>query len=97
MTLTSGRYEGFTLIEVVIALSIIAVAFTTLLEVLSYLTKEISSAEERLKDVITLDRKVKEGDLEGVSVERRDVPDYPVVREVTYRLGGVFLIRYEEK
>ncbi|MDQ7039126.1 MAG: prepilin-type N-terminal cleavage/methylation domain-containing protein [Aquificota bacterium] len=93
----SGRSEGFTLLEVVIALSVIAVAFTTLIEVLSYLGKEVERSEKTLSDLIALDRKVKEGDLQGLSVERVEVPDYPVVRGVVYRKGELFLIRYERK
>ncbi len=93
----SGRSEGFTLLEVVVALSVVAVAFIVLLEVLSYLGREMEKSERTLSDLITLDRKVKEGDLEGLRVERIEVPEYPVVRGVVYRIGNLFLVRYERK
>jgi prepilin-type N-terminal cleavage/methylation domain-containing protein len=93
----SGRYRGFTLLEVVIALSIIAIAFTTLLEVLTYLGRETQEAEVRFLRYITLDRKIKERDHEGVEVEWRDVPEYPLVREKVYRLGEVVFFRYERR
>ena len=95
MTSTCGRYEGFTLVEVVVALSIIAISFTVLIDTITSLGRETGRAEERFLKLVTLDRKVKEGDHEGVEITRTEVPDFPKAKEVVYSLEEVFLVRYE--
>jgi len=93
-----GTYKkGFTLIEVLIALSIIAVSFTFLLEMLSTSASSYGESENRFKDFLTLDRKLKEGNHEGLTVERKRVPDFPRISEVVYHYKGLFFVRFEAK
>ncbi len=97
-TLTYGTSEdGFTLLEVVIALSIIAIAFTTLLEVLSVASSKYEDSRDTFEDMVFLDRKLKEKNHEGIDVRRRELPDFPKIKEVTYSYRGIFFIRYEAK
>ncbi len=62
----SGTSErGFTLIEVLIALTVISVAFTSLLEILSTAAGGLEKAQRRFENLIVLDRKLKEGVSKG--------------------------------
>lgn len=92
---TSER--GFTLIEVVVALIIISIAFTTLLDVLSSTTRKLENSEGTFEDFITLDRKLKLGDHEGLEVKSRKLPDFPRIKEITYFYKSTFFIRYEAR
>ncbi len=97
-TLTCGRYKrGFTLIEVLIALIIIATAFTALLELLSRSRANFSDARKTFEEMVILDRKLKLGDHTDVVVNRTPVPDFPAIKEAIYSYGDVFFIRYEQK
>ncbi|WP_457600653.1 type II secretion system protein [Hydrogenivirga sp.] len=94
----SGTYKGgFTLLEVVIALTLIAVSFTTLLEVLSFATSKYEEAREVLRDMLVLDKKLKEGNHEGLIVKRKRLPDFPAIEEVIYSYKGLFFVRYEQR
>lgn len=94
----SGNSErGFTLIEVLIALTVVSVAFTVLLETLSQAMRGYRRAEETFSNMLVLDSKLKEGDHEGVKVHSKKLPDFPNMREVVYSYGDVFFIRYEVK
>jgi len=98
MTSTSGRSEGgFTLLEVLIALTVIAVAFTTLLEVLARAGAAYEEGRELFGRVLYLDRKLKERDHRDLKVKRRRLPDFPRIREVVYSYGDVYFVRYEAK
>ncbi len=92
----SGTSErGFTLIEVVVALIIISVAFTALLDILSNATRKLSHSENTFDNLLVLDRKLKLGDHEGLKIESRSLPDFPRIKEVTYSYDGIYFIRYE--
>ena len=92
----SGTSEsGFTLLEVVVALIIISVAFTVLLEFLSDSAGRLEEAERTFEGVILLDSKLKRGDHEGIEVRKRTLPDFPGIREAVYSRGDIFFVRYE--
>ncbi len=94
----SGRYSGgFTLLEVVVALTIISIAFTTLLEMISFARKKYEESRETFRTMLILDGKLKEGNHEGIEVKRERVPDFPAIEEVTYSYGGLFFVRYEKR
>ncbi len=92
-----GTCKGFTLIEVLIALSVIAVAFTILLEILSLSRKSYEGSVEMFRKVVYLDRKLKERDHEGIQVRKERLPDFPSIEEVTYTYEGIFFVQYREK
>ncbi len=96
--LMCGRSEkGFTLIEVLIALIIIATAFTALLDLLGQSRRNFSASRQTFEDMILLDRKIKLGDHEGIVVKRTPVPDFPAIKEALYSYGDVFFVRYEQR
>lgn len=89
--------RGFTLIEVVIALTIIAVAFTVLLETLSFASSNYEEGLRTFETMLLLDGKLKRRDHEGLQVKRTKVPDFPAIEEVVYSYGGLFFVRYEQR
>lgn len=94
----SGASDGgFTLLEVVVALVIVSVAFTVLLEFLSDSARRLEEAERTFEDVLLLDSKLKRGDHEGLEVKRKRLPDFPSIKEAVYRYGEVFFVRYEAR
>ncbi len=94
----SGQSErGFTLIELIVAFSIIAITFSVLLELLSSGIELYDASNRKFSDLLTLDSKVKEGKLQEVDVKEEDVPDFPRVKEVIYTYGEVSIIRYTLK
>ncbi len=94
----SGKYEGgFTLIEVLIALIVIATAFTALLDLLGQSRRNFSASRQAFDEMVYLDRKIKLGEHEGIVVKRTPVPDFPAIKEAVYSYKGVFFVRYEQR
>ncbi len=87
--------KGFTLLELLIAITIIGISFTVLLEVLSSSAREYSSSDESFRTFLELDKKLKERNYEGLEVKEEKLPDFPSAKEVTYSLDGLFFIKYE--
>jgi prepilin-type N-terminal cleavage/methylation domain-containing protein len=97
MTSAFGTFRGFTLVEVLVALMIIATAFTALLELLSGARLNYAQGRDLFEKMIYLDTKLKLGEHEDLSVKREPVPDFPAIREAVYSYEDVFFIRYEPK
>ncbi len=95
--LTSGKDKGFTLIETVIALTIIVISFTVFLDLLARARYVLEKEKIRFEDMVMLDTKIKLGDLEGVSVRKRSMQDFPGLIEVIYEYGTVYFKRYEQE
>jgi len=95
--LTYGKNEGFTLIETIIALSIIALSFTVFLDLLARARYVMEEEKQRFEDMIILDTKIKLGDLKGVSLKERSMKDFPDLVEVIYTYGSISFKRYEKK
>ncbi|RLJ70879.1 prepilin-type N-terminal cleavage/methylation domain-containing protein [Hydrogenivirga caldilitoris] len=91
----SGTSKGFTLLEVVIALTIIAVGFTTLIELVSVARSRLAEAEETFRDFLYLDGKIKRNDYQGLEVREEKLPDFPRIIETTYTYRDVFFVRYK--
>lgn len=89
--------RGFTLIEVVIALVIIAFAFGVLLDLLYKAKKDIEVSHKIFADTVELDSKIKLGKYEGLNLMVREVPGYPEITEKQYNFGEAVIYRYEIK
>ena len=89
--------RGFTLLEVVVAISIVALAFTVLLEMIARSRETLHESETFFDKVLTLDRKLKEGDHEGISVQRFRIPDFPRLRQAVYFYEDVYFVRIEPR
>lgn len=90
-----GTSKGFTLLEVVIALTVIAVGFTTLIEFISVARERLARAEETFTNFLYLDGKVKRRNYEGLDVKEVKLPDFPRIVETTYAYRDVFFVRYK--
>jgi len=89
--------KGFTLIEVVIAVTIIAIAFGVLLDLLYKAKEDIEISEKIFTDTVELDSKVKLENFEGLNLMVREVPGYPEITEKQYTFGEAVIYRYEIK
>ena len=69
--------RGFTLLELLVALVVLAVGFSVVFEVLSFARLEYSSAYELSGDIIKLNNALVEGKTEGLEVEKKSLEDYP--------------------
>lgn len=87
--------RGFTLIEVLIAIVIIAVAFGVLFDLLYKAKKDIEVCEKNFSDTAQLDSKIKLGKYEGLNLKVRQLPDYPEITEKQYTFGEAVIYRYE--
>jgi len=86
--------RAFTLLELLIALSILGVTLTVLF---SLLTQSFGLYEETLRnyeDFLILDEKVKRNSREGVEVSRTHLREYGITLEV-FRKGELELLRIE--
>lgn len=96
MTLISGN-RGFTIIEVIIAIVILVIAFGVLFDMLLKAKKDIESSKRVFENTIELDRKIKLKDFENIEISEKNLPDYPKVIEKTYTYGSIYFVIYEIK
>ena len=94
MTLTSGASKGFSLLELLIAVVVVGVAFTFLFELTAQARSRLEVAQNLFSDLVYLDAKIKRKDHEGLSVSRRRVPDFPRVEEVDYSYGSAVFVQF---
>ncbi len=92
-----GKDKGFTLIETVIALSIIVISFTVFLDLLARTRYVIAEEQKRFNDMVKLDTKIKLGDMKDVKVQKRSMEDFPGLVEVIYQYGSIYFKRYEQR
>ncbi len=87
--------KGFTLLELMVAIVILAVGFSVVFELLSKARLDYIQAQTLQEDLLELNRALVEGKTEGLLVEKRTLEDYPEVEEVSYRLGSAEILVYE--
>jgi prepilin-type N-terminal cleavage/methylation domain-containing protein len=90
-----GTCRGFTLIEVLIALSVLVITFSVLFELLLSARKDYELAKSLYQDMNLLNNKILENRLEGVQVRERELRDYPGIKEVelSYRSAVIYLFK----
>jgi len=91
----SGTCRGFTLIEVLIALSVLVITFSVLFNLLLSARKDYELARSLYQDMSILNNKILENRLEGVQVRERELKDYPGIKEVELSYGSavIYLFR----
>jgi prepilin-type N-terminal cleavage/methylation domain len=87
----SGTCRGFTLIEVLIALSVLVITFSVLFELLLSARKDYELAKSLYQDMSLLNNKILENRLEDVQVRERELKDYPGIKEVELSYGSAVL------
>ncbi len=88
------RVKGFTLIEVIVAITILSVSVVVLFELLSRARERLKESRSFYKNFLILDRKIKLGDYEDLKVKRKPLEDYPFIYEESYNYNGVILKLY---
>ncbi len=89
------KNKGFTLLELMVAIVILAVGFSVVFELLSKARIDYTQAQTLQEDLLELNKALVEGKTEGLLVEKRTLEDYPEVEEVSYRLGSAEILVYE--
>jgi len=92
-----GSCKGFTLIETLIALSIIVITFTVFLDLLARARYMLEEETKRFEDMVILDTKIKRGELKDVEIRESTVKDFPELKEVIYIYNTVYFKRYEQR
>ena len=88
--------KGFTLIEVLVALSVLVITFSVLFELLLSARKDYELAKSLYEDMNLLNNKILENKLEGVQVRERELKDYPGIKEVELSYGSAVLYIFKK-
>jgi prepilin-type N-terminal cleavage/methylation domain-containing protein len=91
-----GTCKGFTLIEVLVALSVLVITFSVLFELLLSARKDYELAKSLYQDMNLLNNKILENRLEGVQVRERELRDYPGIKEVELSYGSAVLYLFKK-
>ena len=91
-----GTCRGFTLIEVLIALSVLVITFSVLFELLFFARKDYELAKSLYQDMGLLNNKILENRLEGVQVRERELKDYPGIKEVELSYGSAVIYLFKK-
>jgi prepilin-type N-terminal cleavage/methylation domain-containing protein len=91
-----GTCRGFTLIEVLVALSVLVITFSVLFELLLSARKDYELAKSLYQDMNLLNNKILENRLEGVQVRERELRDYPGIKEVELSYGSAVLYLFKK-
>jgi prepilin-type N-terminal cleavage/methylation domain-containing protein len=91
-----GTCRGFTLIEVLIALSVLVITFSVLFELLISARKDYELAKSLYQDISLLNNKILENRLESVQVRERELKDYPGIKEVELSYGSAVLYLFKK-
>ena len=91
-----GTCRGFTLIEVLVALSVLVITFSVLFELLISARKDYELAKSLYQDMGLLNNKILENRLDGVQVRERELKDYPGIKEVELSYGSAVIYLFKK-
>jgi prepilin-type N-terminal cleavage/methylation domain-containing protein len=91
-----GTCRGFTLIEVLITISILVITFSVLFELLLSARKDYELAKSLYQDISILNNKILENRLEGIQVRERELKDYPGIKEVELSYGSALIYLFKK-
>ncbi|MDW8294239.1 MAG: prepilin-type N-terminal cleavage/methylation domain-containing protein [Aquificaceae bacterium] len=89
--------RGFTLLELMVAITLLAVGFSALFDVLSRARLDHYHAQSLKEDLFELNNRLVEGKREGLVEKRKRLEDYPEIEEVSYKLGSAEILIYQLK
>ncbi|MFN3598518.1 MAG: type II secretion system protein [Aquificaceae bacterium] len=89
--------KGFTLLELLVAIALMAVGFSVVFEVLSKARLDYSYTKSLSKDLIDLNNLLVKGEADPFISQRRTLEDYPQIEEITYKLGQAEIFIYRAK
>lgn len=96
MTLISGN-RGFTLIEVLIAISIVVISLGVLFDIIYKANRDLDFVKKTFEDTIVLDSKIKLNDTKDVEISEKSLSIYPQILEKEYKYREVYFFKYELK
>jgi len=90
-----GTCKGFTLLEVLVALTVLAIGFGVLFELLANAQREYQLSKELYEDVIFLSNAILQNRFDLVEVKERNLKDYSNIKEVElkYRSAVIYIYR----
>jgi len=90
-----GTCKGFTLLEVLVALTVLAIGFGVLFELLANAQREYQLSKELYEDVIFLSNAILQNKFDLVEVKERNIKDYSNIKEVElkYRSAVIYIYR----
>jgi prepilin-type N-terminal cleavage/methylation domain-containing protein len=86
--------RGFTLLELMVAVIVLAVGFSVVFELLHRARLEYENSKKVFEDLLSLNNDLVEGRTEGINMDRSRLKDYPEVEEIRYSLGSVEIYQY---
>ncbi|MFN3814404.1 MAG: prepilin-type N-terminal cleavage/methylation domain-containing protein [Aquificaceae bacterium] len=92
-----GKYRGFTLLEVLIALFILSVGFGVLFEAMSKARRDYEHDENLCRDLLILNNKILTQDRKDIEIKEHNLNDYPSVREIVYSYRRAIIYQYTLK
>lgn len=97
-TCESENTKAFTLVEVLIAVVILGISFTVLLNLLYQGQKDLAIAQDTFYNFLMIDGAVKEGKTNNINITTKElnVMSLPLI-EKTYEKNGIYLKTYQPK
>ncbi|MCX7760991.1 MAG: prepilin-type N-terminal cleavage/methylation domain-containing protein [Hydrogenothermaceae bacterium] len=88
--------KGFTLLEILIAITIIGVTFTVAYGLLYKSRADLDYTLKLFDNFLYIDSSIKEGKTSDLNKTEKDIPGYPI-KEITYEKNGVYIKLYQIK
>lgn len=88
--------RGFTLLEVLIAITVIGITFTVGYNLLYRAHSDLDYTQRLLENFLYLDSKIKQGDSSGIKKTEKEISGYPI-KEIVYEKDGVILKVYQSR
>ncbi|MGB9873732.1 MAG: type IV pilus modification PilV family protein [Hydrogenobacter sp.] len=92
-----GNSKGFTLIEVLIATTLLAIFFGVLFDLLSNARRAYYESQLLFADMLILSNKLVLNQRENLDVKKEPLKDYPQIEETTYSYGKAQIYIYTPK
>ncbi|WP_333784207.1 prepilin-type N-terminal cleavage/methylation domain-containing protein [Thermocrinis sp.] len=90
-----GTCKGFTLVEVLVALTVLAIGFGVLFELLANAQREYQLSKKLYEDVIFLSNSVIQNKFDSIEVKEKNLKDYPNIKEVELKYRSAVIYIYK--